>query len=187
MSQATTSSQRSGLVGRLVEFERREDRAALAELRRGLGHPPGTVPRMARYVEPFIPADASRWEQDVHYLVAALFAAHPDDVASEGGRLNLGWSFRRLASETGSESIEKRFLALLDAESEDLHVHLRHAVSLMRAHDVPVDYDRLLRDLRDWKKEDRRVQRRWARTYFGAKTGAEDQESTNEPATPEED
>ena len=54
----------------------REDRGALASLRRGLGRPPGTVADMYRYVVRWLPDDAPRWREDAYYLIAALFAYH---------------------------------------------------------------------------------------------------------------
>lgn len=145
-----------------------EDRAALAALRRGLGRPPGSVPELCRYVVPWAPTDGPSWHEDIYYLVAALFALHqgswPPGVAQ--GPTNLGASFRRLAETSRSESVEKRFVALLSVHPDDLPAHLRHAVSLLKAHDVPVDWAQLLHDLRDWGHEDRFVQRDWARAFW---------------------
>jgi hypothetical protein len=43
----------------------------------GLGKDPGTVPEMYPYVVPFT-TKAPGWEEQNHYLVAALFASHPE-------------------------------------------------------------------------------------------------------------
>jgi CRISPR system Cascade subunit CasB len=163
---------RTGLVGHLNSLVRQEDRAALAELRRGVGSFPDGIPRMARYVERFVPDGAPLRVQDAYYLVAGLFAMHQKDRRSERGRYNLGASFRRVRNETDSDSIDKRFLALLDAAPEDAHVHLRHAFSLMKSRDIDVDYEQLLRDLRWWSSEGRNVQRAWARAYWGSDGGS---------------
>ena len=56
---------------------------------------------------------------------------------------NLGASFARLAQATESESIEKRFVALLNCRRDDLHAHLRHAVGLLKSKDIPVDWAQL--------------------------------------------
>ena len=65
------------------------------------------------------------------------------------------------------ELAEKRFVALLNCHQEDLPDHLRHAVSLLRSKEIPIDWARLLRDLRWWHREDKRVQRDWARAFWG--------------------
>jgi len=143
----------------------------LAALRRGLGRPPGTVPEMHPHVQPFLAADGLKgWREDCCYIVAALLASHPD----LGGRGNLGDTMRRLSEAVAgkpgerADSVERRFIALLKADREDLFGHLRHAVSLAKAKEVPVNYDRLLRDIRNWDSDQRWVQRNWARAFWGS-------------------
>jgi len=170
------------LVPRDSEKDPRESehRATLATLRRGLGREAGTVTEMYQYIGPLLPTDARPHEEDAYFLVAALFALHPHHwPPNEGGpRNNFGASFRRLRQDEGStESIEKRFVALLDASGETLAHHLRHAISLMRAHEAPVNYLLLLQDIQHWSSEERRVQRGWARAYWGS------MEPSTQPAT----
>jgi len=158
-------------VEQLQRLAEREDRAALAELRRGLGRAPGEAVGMYRYVVPFVPLDAPPWEERAYYLIASLFALHQGswnhDEAHRDSR-NFGASFRRLADQSGSESIEKRFVALLNAEPAELPNHLRQGVRLLKAHDVPVDWLQLLRDVRGWGHPEGRVRRNWARAYWRA-------------------
>lgn len=152
-----------------------ENRAALAALRRGLGKPPGTTPEMFRYVEPWLP---SSYGGEDHYLVAALFALHP--ASTDSG--NLGTTFAQVRHARGGteaeDSLEKRFVALLNSHQDDLPDHLRHAVSLARGH-APVNYAQLLADLAYWDHPDRFVQRQWARAYWSASD--ESPEGPNDP------
>ena len=100
-------------------------------------------------------------------MVASLFALHPENWKhGDDGVTNFGASFRRLAAESGS--IESRFTALLNANHEELAVHLRHAVSLMRSKSIPVDWAQLLRDIQFWNAESRAVQRDWARAFWSS-------------------
>jgi CRISPR system Cascade subunit CasB len=69
---------------------------------------------------------------------------------------------------TSSEGAEHRFTALLGAHREELEHHLRSAVSLLKSHDVPVDWEQLLRDIRWWGGAARRVERSWASAYWGS-------------------
>lgn len=161
-----------GFIDYLQGFVDREDRAPLAMLRRGLGKSPGEAAEMHRYVLPFLREDARWGEEEAYYRVAALFAWHQRDwrrgEEQPTGRLtNFGASFAWLARETKSESIEARFVALLNCGLDDLSEHLRHGVGLLKAHDIPIDWAWLLRDLQQWEREDRRVQRAWARAYWG--------------------
>jgi CRISPR system Cascade subunit CasB len=150
-------TERHPFIERLQSLAKGGDRAALARLRRGFNHPMAAMP----YVAPFLRRGASRREEDALLLVGALFGLHP----SEGG-VPLATAMRRLA-ET-SDSVELRFRALLDADPEDVGTHLRQAVSLVRSHDIPIDYDDLLQKLLSWGRDDRAAQRAWARLFWGA-------------------
>ncbi|MCZ7652234.1 MAG: type I-E CRISPR-associated protein Cse2/CasB [Thermoanaerobaculia bacterium] len=162
MAQAPDLADR--FVGRLETLRDREERGALAALRRSASEAAGWQPEALAVVYPWLPRTLGPREEDRFLLVASLFALH--SLASGSG--TLGLSFRRLAAATASESVEKRFLGLLASEEEDLGAHLRHAVTLLAAHAIPVDWRQLLRDLRGWGYETRRVQRRWARDFWGA-------------------
>jgi len=54
----------------------REDRAALAALRRGLGKRPGEVAGPLPYVVPWLTSGDSPWAEECYFLVGALFALH---------------------------------------------------------------------------------------------------------------
>ena len=153
----------SPLVDQLVRIAERDDRAALASLRRGLGKPPGAATEMFAYVAPFVPSAAADHGEDwPWYLVASLFGAHP--CHAESG--NFGDSFRKLPA---NESRNLRFRALVEAETPDeCAAHLRHATRMMASHAVGVDYHRLLAHLRHWEAPDRWVQRKWSWRYWGA-------------------
>jgi CRISPR system Cascade subunit CasB len=143
---------------------RRDDRAMLAALRRGLGQPPGTVVDMYRYVVPRLPKDAAPWLEHAYYLIAALFAYHP----AEGGSGNMGDHFARARDPQGDDTaIERRFTALLAAHPDDVDFYLRQAVSFLKSKEVPVDWHRLLRDILNWGHPERYVQKAWARAFWG--------------------
>ncbi len=150
----------------------REDRAALARLRRGLGRQPGTVADMFPYVAPWVPPDAPRPLEDAYYLVAALFASHPD----AGGSGSMGDHFRRVVVDdpASADAVERRFTALLAAHPDDLAFYLRQAVSFLRSRGVPVDWHQLFADMCRWAHPHRPVQRRWARAFWG-RPSAKDQ------------
>lgn len=154
-------------VRRLYRLAEDEDRAALAELRRGFLNPLAPLP----YVVPYLRRDATRWEEEALSLVGGLFAIH-----RKPGRLSLASALAIVARE--SESVALRFRALLDSAPEDLGVHLRHAVSLVASRDLGVDYDDLLKTVRGWPHEDRWAQRAWARDFWDAQDEGTDTEET---------
>jgi CRISPR system Cascade subunit CasB len=189
----------NGLVSHLRETSARQDRAALAALRRGLGKSPGQAPEMFPHVAPFIPERATAWDEACHYLVASLYALHPMDWTGDGNGhsdRNFGVSVNRIdqraragdTPEKHTPGIERRFVALLDADAEDVGEHLRSLVALLAGAGAPVDWQQLLDDLRFWHADRRDVQRRWARAYWGASqfdgaaTGGDSEESAGAEA-----
>lgn len=157
-------------VAALEKFVKEDDRAPLAALRRGLGKSPGEAAEALRYVLPHMPRGATQWDEDAYFLTGTLFALHQINWLADEDSLkdmsNLGASFARLNSKVEGDSVEKRFVALLNCHRDDLPTHLRHAVSLLKSKDVPIDWALLLRDVRKWNREDRGVQRRWARAFW---------------------
>ncbi len=151
-------------VAHLEALQKQENRGALAELRRGLGSSPGTVPLMYPQILPWVPS--GKWAEDTAYIVGSLFALHPDP----GGAGNMGTAFAMVKDP--SDSLEKRFVALLNCHRDDLPNHLRQAVSLLKSKDVPINWRRLLKDILSWDHEDRFVQQQWAREFWQSKVQA---------------
>ncbi|HET6574867.1 MAG TPA: type I-E CRISPR-associated protein Cse2/CasB [Fimbriiglobus sp.] len=155
----------------------------MARLRRGLGKPYGHAPDRDRWVLQNMPR--FRQEADHLYdrrvaagcLVASLFAAAKADGP---GRGTLGAAFREIPDRQDGDSTEKRFVALLDADADDLPSRLQHAVTLLAARGVHPDWARLLADILAWDHPNRRVQRDWARDFWAARPT--DQEDEPEPA-----
>ena len=174
----TKPPSRSPLVEHLEALRAKDDRGALAALRRGLGRVPGEVASMYRHVVPWLPRELDPWGEHAHYLIAALFAMHPE---SGGTGRSLGRAMAMLRAAGGSESVERRFVALLDAHPEDLGEHLRHAVSLLRSKDIALDWHLLLRDVRSWTHLDGWVQRTWASDFWGHAERAEPTTTTPNP------
>jgi CRISPR system Cascade subunit CasB len=155
-------------VAALVGYAEREDRAALAALRKSLIDPSGMSAAACPYVVPFLGKESHLERDQSFFLIGALFALHPE--YSEG--VSLGTAFRRLAKASGSDdtespSVRARFVALLDSHPDDLGEQLRTGVSLLRSHGIGLDWADLLRDLLRFHQGERTVQRRWARHFWG--------------------
>jgi CRISPR system Cascade subunit CasB len=154
------------------------DRSALAALRRSLATWPAPPPDAVRVVAPFLPEQSTGWWETVHYLVAGLFALHPCQAEKETEHARtLGVALRQATSGDTGQGPERRLLALLGCKSEDLPNHLRHAVSYLRARDVPINYRRLMQDLLRWDRGEGSVQRRWGRDFWAGTTEVSQQES----------
>ncbi len=150
-------------IARLQELALKQERGALAALRRGLGQPPGAAAEMFRYVEPFLPQKRSQAQEAAYYLVASLFAFHPQSTTFG----NFGGHMAQTRSEGGEDALERRFTALLSAHSDDLPDYLRQSVSFLKSKDVPVNWNQLFWDLQNWDDEERRVQKKWASAFWG--------------------
>ena len=146
----------------------KENRGALAALRRSLGFAPGASAAAMPYVEPFAASDSTREPQrQALYLAAGLFAANPRHRSGA----SLATALAEVKLKRDSDSIERRFIALLSADAEALPVHLRHAASLLAAEELACDYAALTQDLGRWLdpwQEDARdrVRQHWARDFY---------------------
>lgn len=147
------------------------DTRVRAVLRRSLAFEPGTYAPAYPYVEPFLRDSASAWRRSAHYLVAALWALHWREDRS-GPALPVGRAIAQYARqhhlreqlERGDSSTERRFVALLDADAEQMPHRLRQMVALLK--DETLDFDTLLRDLLRWNEPHKPAQQQWARDFY---------------------
>lgn len=152
----------------------------LAELRRGLGREPGTVPEMwPHYTQLTVDGRLSRRLRAEH-LALSLFGMHQQShtqAMHQPGK-SLGRALREFhqetreappGSDTTANAVDKRLAALATATSfPELAEHLRGVVSLLGSRDIALDYDRLYTTLVRWQDPKRRGQvvRRWGSDYF---------------------
>jgi CRISPR system Cascade subunit CasB len=156
--------------------QNRREAGTLAKLRGGLTEHPGE-----RDVWVYAHLGGARPDQeDSAALVASLFALwHQGGRGQTRSADSFGGSYGRLRLLSGSESTEKRFAALIDSHPDDLPARLRHAVTLLRSKDIPIDWERLLGDLLSWEAEKRPVQRRWARDFWARNMADNSDEPTD--------
>jgi CRISPR system Cascade subunit CasB len=169
-----------------LEGLKEHDRGAMAALRRSLGFAPGSYVPAFQSIERFSARnDDTPWRRQALYLTAGLYARHPKHAAGQ----SLAAVLARVMLDRKSPSIEKRFIALLATEPEELPDHLRQVVSLLAAADAPIDFGALLGDLAAWleprafEKRDW-LRQRWARDFYRATAPAE---KPAEPATAQQD
>ncbi|MGO9118469.1 MAG: type I-E CRISPR-associated protein Cse2/CasB [Desulfomonilaceae bacterium] len=134
------------------------DRGSLADLRSGLAKKPGEMARVHKHVVPYLPE--KNYSDHWYYLTATLFGAFPQH---RKGR-SLGAAFRPLKKK--SDSMEARFVAVLNAHPDDLDDHLRHAVRLLKTYEEPLDWFQLFADILQWDHPDCYVQLQWARDFY---------------------
>jgi CRISPR type I-E-associated protein CasB/Cse2 len=134
----------------------KDDKAAMAELKRGIAFEPGTYTPMFCYITPFLSDNTNELP---FFLTASLFAMHP--LTTDEG--NLGTSLRNLES---SPSTELRFKTLLRCREEELSTQLRGVISLLASKGIPVNYIELFNAIKYWEHPDKFIQKKLAKSFW---------------------
>lgn len=148
-----------------LEGRNAEDTKVRAVLRRSLAFDPGQYAPAFPYVEPFVGDEDNHWRRWVLYLVAGLWAAHWRE-GSNGQPVSLGSACAayQWASGSTSQSTERRFITVLDADGDQLPHRLRQLLALLK--DQPIDFEDLLKGLLYWNDDRKRTQNGWARDFY---------------------
>ncbi|WP_276955643.1 type I-E CRISPR-associated protein Cse2/CasB [Allomeiothermus silvanus] len=172
-------------------LRQRSEPADLARMRRALGDPgQEVIPVVEGFLGSIQEEREDHRERMVYYLVAGLWAStvssseleqfrkKPEEESevsqseesdvSKGYRRTLGHAIAQLyLARDQSKSIEQRFIALLDADEEQLPYRIRQMVRLLKSEEgIPIYWSELLRDLLAWDYERRPVQQKWARAFY---------------------
>ncbi len=153
-------------------------RAALARLRRGIGHEPGEIPMLWGEFLLELPEELrSRSSRPTRaewaiYAALTLFAMHQQGKEETMHRkgIDLGRATARLVSDReDQERIWPRLNRVaLACDMQELNYHLRQLIQILKSEDIPLDYVRLAEDLYDHQGEDtvNRVRLQWGRSFF---------------------
>jgi CRISPR system Cascade subunit CasB len=162
----------SGFIDWLEKVNEKDTRIR-AVLRRSLAFDPGQYVPAYPYVEPFLRDEQNLWRREMRYLVAGLWAMHWREGRS-GTPMPIGKACAVFDSEKRKTmnaddrqkltSTEQRFVALLDADQDQLSHRLRQMIALLK--EQPIDFDSLLDELFDWNYDQKRTQNAWARDFY---------------------
>lgn len=152
----------STFIEMLEDMSKKESKVR-AVLKRSLAFNPGAYPPAFPYVERRLGEDDDNWKRSVYYLVAGLWAMNLKEGHGTGQSLPSACYALYIAKDK-SPSIEKRFVALLDADEDQLAYRLRQMISLMK--EYAIDFDVLLKDLISWNHPEKFVQIRWAKVFY---------------------
>lgn len=167
------------------ESSRINERAILARFRESIRT--GSSIELYKYIQKYIeelPDELSNFEkekiEETYLLIAGLFGLYPSPSwNSKGDYNNLGKSFyeyekkvnngkKRSKDDLSTTGTEKRFMALLKANEEDLPEYLKQSIQLLSSKDVPINWFQLIRDIKNWSNEKTNVQRSWAKGFWGS-------------------
>ena len=161
---------------------RQNDRGRMSALKRSAGEM--LFGRGTSWFYSLLKTPEQRRYREVYYLIATLF----DFNRLEGCTGDFGQAMSQLCRNMQREPKDfRRFHILLDAEFDrlfdpddidspwaegggELAYRLRQTVKLMASKDVGVDWVELLVDLCSWSHPNRRIQKKWARSFFGDST-----------------
>lgn len=146
-----------------LEARNQEDTRVRTVLRRSLAFEPGQFVPAFPYVEPFTKDQLSLWRREVVYLVAGLWAMHWREEQT-AQCIPVGKACAAHQNAHGSASTERRFIALLDADRDQLPHRLRQMIALLK--EQPVDFEHLLSGLLSWNDDQKRTQIAWARDFY---------------------
>lgn len=180
-------------VTRLLAYEpdkASQDRRALAELRGLLHDQPRDYLRAGKYVFPYLPAPSptrpgeDEFVEQCFFQIGALYAWGQGGIAYRKS-VSLGTALRKLRqSASGNDSLDGRFLAMLNSAPETFFHHLRQLISLLRSATrkegrAELDWEMLLLHTLDWSQDNKRVQRLWARHFYRDPIGSALPSETN--------
>jgi len=148
----------SGFI-KWLEGLNEKDTKVRAVLRRSLAFDPGAFAPAYPYVEPFVKDEDNSWRRKMFYLVAGLWAAHWQK-GQQGQPMPLG----KACAVYRATNTERRFITLLDADSDQLPHRLRQMIALLKEQDI--DFDNLLKGLIYWNDDQKHTQNAWARDFY---------------------
>ena len=177
-------------IHRLQGLPEHPRKAALANLRRGVGRAPGELPELWGSFLQDMPEEffsksgeptAAEWAV---YLALTLYALHQQGREEPMcvPKARLGQAVRKLSARKGEGPQEggayRRFSALVTAGSmEEIAHHLRGLIQLLRGMGCPLDYPQLAQDLYGLQFADSapRVKLLWGQDYFSSQKDAMDE------------
>ncbi|EDY51267.1 conserved hypothetical protein [Streptomyces clavuligerus] len=143
----------------------------LAALRAGLGKPAGTVPSLWQHYTSRTDGRPTP-ELEAEHGALSLYGLHQQSRRRPMHRpgVGLGEALRRLRQSGGvsADALDRRTAAAVNATSVPaLLYRLRGLIPQLRSAAIPLDYDQLLRDLRNWAHPEsrQRVRRTWGLAY----------------------
>lgn len=139
-------------------------KARIAKLRHAAENPM-QHPELFYLLDDVVPESFhSTWQENCFLSVPCLFALHLQHTDKS---INLGDALYALRRSTDAKSsLDLRFNGLINADSEDVYQLLRPLIMRLENAKVEINFAKLYDDLVNWRSEDKRIQRAWAKSYY---------------------
>jgi CRISPR system Cascade subunit CasB len=166
-----------------------QQKALLANLRRGIGRSPGELPALWGVLFDQVPDKflEDQWGEWALYTALTLFALHqqgrdPKTEPMHREGIGLGQAMACLVDgqRENEERITRRFNQIAtSADLLEMSQHLRGTVQLLRGEGIPLDYAQLAGDLYLYQNPNYQtdVRLRWGQDYYRKLNQTKEQES----------
>jgi CRISPR system Cascade subunit CasB len=161
------------VAAQIKQILAKDDRAALAKLRRGAGKRPGSMPEIWAYTLGWLREEDKPDECAEHavHVALTLFAVHRQgtEISGQSGG-TLGAAVAKLKAtqnEDDAKAVIRRFNTAATAETvEELAVHARSLVQLLRARNIDMDYPKFAGELYRWQFDREAMRLQWGRDFW---------------------
>ncbi len=163
-----------------------EARAALANLRRGVGRRPGEFPQLYGELlqdmpqEMYSSGSKPSYAEWAVYMALTLYAMHQQgkDVKTDNmnrENVSLGNAASELVADNDdTERIWKRLYAVASSDDmQEMSYHIRGLIKLLRDKDIPLDYPQLAKDLYLYQLSDEsaeQIRLKWGQDFYKKRT-----------------
>ncbi len=173
-----------------------EARAALANLRRGVGRRPGELPQLYGELlqdmpkEMYSAGSKPSYAEWAVYMALTLYAMHQQgkDVKTDNmnrENVSLGNAASELVTDMDdTERIWKRLYVVASSDDmQEMSYHIRSLVKLLRDKDIPLDYPQLAKDLYLYQLSDEsaeQIRLKWGQDFYKKRTDENKEDNNNE-------
>ncbi len=163
-----------------------EARAALANLRRGVGRRPGELPQLYGELlqdmpqEMYSSGSKPSYAEWAVYMALTLYAMHQQgkDVKTDNmnrENVSLGNAASELVTDIDdTERIWKRLYVVASSDDmQEMSYHIRSLIKLLRDKDIPLDYPQLAKDLYLYQLSDEsaeQIRLKWGQDFYKKRT-----------------
>ncbi len=173
-----------------------EARAALANLRRGVGRRPGELPQLYGELlqdmpqEMYSSGSKPSYAEWAVYMALTLYAMHQQgkDVKTDNmnrENVSLGNAASELVTDMDdTERIWKRlYVVASSVDVQEMSYHIRSLIKLLRDKDIPLDYPQLAKDLYLYQLSDEsaeQIRLKWGQDFYKKRTDENKEDNNNE-------
>lgn len=147
----------------LIQLSQNENKTKiLSDLKHGLRTEPGNDIKMYPYIVSWT-QNLFYKEEYIYYMTASLFAYYPEHTEED---INIGHIYKEIYKSENSKSIEKRLIALLNSDLDNIQPKLRSLVGLAKNKKIKINWKNFMKDLLYWDHESNFSKKKIASSFY---------------------